>query len=201
MVKSNHSTRTPHDRQRPDTTHSTGVADHGRWSTRRIAFYALFTALAMAASFLEIPLMPAAPWLKYDPSGIVCLVAGFAFGPSAAVIVSILGFLPHVSMDPWGTLMAIIVALVASVPAALIYRRHTTRAGASVALIVGSVLALIAAIGANLVITPLYAHMSMQQVALMIVPVLLPFNVLKLLINAVCTFLLYKPISRAIGHE
>ena len=90
-------------------THSTGVADHGRWSTRRIAIYALFVALAMAASLIELPIFPAAPWLKYDPSGIVCLIAGFAFGPYAAAIVSILGFLPHVFTSPWGALMGMLV--------------------------------------------------------------------------------------------
>ncbi len=60
------------------STHATGVADSGRWSTRRIAVYALFVALSMAVSFIEFPLIPGVPWLKYDPSGIVCLVAGFA---------------------------------------------------------------------------------------------------------------------------
>ena len=52
-------------------SHTTGVADSGRWSTRRIAMYALFVALAMVTSFIEFPITPVT-WLKYDPSGIVC---------------------------------------------------------------------------------------------------------------------------------
>ncbi|KFI58886.1 membrane protein [Bifidobacterium gallicum DSM 20093 = LMG 11596] len=185
---------------RPDTTHSTGVGDSGRWSTKRIAIYALFSALAMAVSFIEIPLMPAAPWLKYDPSGIVCLLAGFAFGPSAAAIVSVIGFLPHVFSNPFGTIMAIIVALALSVPAALIYRGNKTRARAVVALAVGSLCALVAAIVCNLFITPLYAHMSIAQVAAMIVPILLPFNLIKFAIHDVVTFLIYKPVSKLVGR-
>lgn len=185
---------------RPDDAHATGVGDHGRWSTRRIAMYALFVALAMAVSFLEIPLMPAAPWLKYDPSTIVCLIAGFAYGPSAAVIVSILGFLPHIFTNPWGSLMAIVVALALSVPAALIYRRVTTRTGAAIALIVGSICAIIAALLMNLWVTPLYAHMTVQQVAAMIVPILLPFNVIKFAITGIITFLIYKPISHLLNQ-
>ena len=61
-------------------SHTTGVADSGRWSTRRIAMYALFVALAMATSFISFPILPnpAFSFLKYDPSGIVCLIAGFA---------------------------------------------------------------------------------------------------------------------------
>lgn len=191
--------RTPRD-HRPDDAHSTGVGDVGRWSTRRIAMYALFVALSMAVSFIEFPLMPAAPWLKYDPSGVVCLVAGFAFGPSAAAIVSVLGFLPHLFTNPWGTLMSVLVALALSVPAALIYRRRRTRASALVGILVGVLLALVVALGANLVITPMYAHMSMADVAKLIVPVLLPFNLIKFALNGVITFLVYKPISTLLNR-
>lgn len=177
------------------SSHATGVADSGRWSTRRIAVYALFVALSMAVSFIEFPLIPGVPWLKYDPSGIVSLVAGFAYGPAAAAIVSVLGFVPHVFADPWGSLMAIAVALAMSVPAALVYRRMRTRRGALAGIIVGAVVALAVAIIGNLLVTPIYAHMTVEQVAAMIVPALLPFNLAKLAVHGVVTFLIYKPIS------
>ena len=182
------------------STHATGVADSGRWSTRRIAVYALFVALSMAVSFIEFPLMPGVPWLKYDPSGIVCLVAGFAYGPAAAVLVSVLGFVPHVFADPWGSLMAIAVALAMSVPAALIYRRARTRRGALIGIITGAVVALVVAIIGNLLVTPIYADMTVEQVAAMIVPALLPFNLAKLAVHGVVTFLIYKPISNLLNR-
>lgn len=182
------------------STHATGVADSGRWSTRRIAVYALFVALSMAVSFIEFPLIPGVPWLKYDPSGIVCLVAGFAYGPAAAVLVSVLGFVPHVFADPWGSLMAIAVALAMSVPAALIYRRLRTRRGALIGIITGAVVALVVAIIGNLLVTPIYADMTVEQVAAMIVPALLPFNLAKLVVHGVVTFLIYKPISNLLNR-
>jgi riboflavin transporter FmnP len=175
--------------------HDTGVSDSGRWSTRRIAIYALFVALAMATSFIEFPIIPGLPWLKYDPSGIVCLIAGFAFGPSSAVIVSVLGFVPHVLMDPWGTIMAVLVALALSVPAAMVYKVRRTQLGAIAGILLGVVCALIAAILGNLVITPIYAHMSVAQVAQLIVPALLPFNLIKFAIHGVATYVIYKPVS------
>ena len=182
------------------SSHATGVADSGRWSTRRIAVYALFVALSMAVSFIEFPLIPGVPWLKYDPSGIVSLVAGFAYGPAAAAIVSVLGFVPHVFADPWGSLMAIAVALAMSVPAALVYRRMRTRRGALAGIIVGAVVALVVAIIGNLLVTPIYAHMTVEQVAAMIVPALLPFNLAKLAVHGVVTFLIYKPISNLLNR-
>lgn len=181
-------------------SHATGVADSGRWSTRRIAVYALFVALSMAVSFIEFPLIPGVPWLKYDPSGIVCLVAGFAYGPAAAVLVSVLGFVPHVFADPWGSLMAIAVALAMSVPAALVYRRLRTRRGALIGIIAGAVVALAVAIIGNLLVTPIYADMTVEQVAAMIVPALLPFNLAKLAVHGVVTFLIYKPISNLLNR-
>ena len=157
---------------------SWGVSDSGRWSTRRIAIYALFVALAIVTSFIEFPLIPVMPWLKYDPSGIVALTAGFAFGPSAAVIVSVLGFVPHLFVTPWGAVMAAIVALGLSVPAALIYRSHRSQRGAILGLLVGPACALVAATLGNLVITPLYARLCLHQVAALIVPPSLPLILL-----------------------
>ena len=185
---------------RPDNAHSTGVADSGRWSTKRIAMYALFVALSMAVSFVDFPIMPGVEWLKYDPSGIVSLVAGFAYGPAAAAIVSVLGFLPHLFTNPWGTLMAVLVALALSVPAALIYRRNKTRKGAVIGIIVGAIVALVVAIVGNLIVTPFYPHMTTAQVVALIVPALLPFNALKFTIHGVVTFLIYKPISNLLNR-
>ena len=176
---------------RPDNAHSTGVADSGRWSTKRIAMYALF---------IEFPIIPGVQWLKYDPSGIVCLVAGFAFGPAAAVIVSVLGFVPHLFTNPWGTLMAVLVALALSVPASLIYKKNKTRKGALIGIIVGAVVALAVAIVGNIIVTPFYAHMTTAQVVALIVPALLPFNALKFTIHGVVTFLIYKPISNLLNR-
>ncbi|KFJ06062.1 hypothetical protein BITS_0917 [Bifidobacterium tsurumiense] len=185
----------PKNRRRPSAlqAHSTGVADSGRWSSRRIAVYALFVALTAATSFIEVPLL--VPWLKYDPSGIIALVAGFAFGPSAAGIVSVLSFTPHLFTNPLGAIMGMAVGLALTVPAALIYQRFRTRKGALFALIIGSICAIVIAIAGNLVITPIYTGMTVAQVAALIVPVLLPFNVLKMFLHIVCTFIIYKPIS------
>ncbi len=171
-------------------------SSNARWSSEKIAKYALFVALSMAVSFIEFPLIPDFSFLKYDPSGIVCLVAGFAYGPAAAAIVSILGFAPHLFTNPLGTIMAVLVSLGASVTAAIVYKKMHTKEGAIISLISGSVVAIALAIVGNLIITPLYAHMTVSQVAALIIPALLPFNIVKLAIHVVVTMLVYKPISK-----
>lgn len=171
------------------------------WSSEKIAKYALFVALSMAVSFIEFPLIPDLSYLKYDPSGIVCLIAGFAYGPFAAVIVSVLGFAPHFFTNPFGAIMAILVSLGASVSAAIVYKKIRTKEGAIISLVIGSIVAIALAIVGNLIITPLYAHISVEQVAALIVPALLPFNVIKLAIHCVVTMLVYKPVSKLLNYN
>ena len=180
-------------------SHST-TTGQGGWSTRRIAVSALFVAAAMVLSFVEVPIFPAAPYLKYDPSGIIVLVAGFAFGPATGAVVGTLMWLPHFFGNPFGALMGVIANLAMVIPAAAIYRARPTRAGSLMGMGVGLVCFIVACILMNLVITPLYAPgTSVSDVAQLIVPVLLPFNLLKGLINCAITQAVYKTVSKLVG--
>lgn len=188
-----------HSTSRP-ISHSTTGTTQGGWSTKRIALCALFVAVAMVASFIELPIFPPAPWLKYDPSGVVCLVAGLAFGPSTGALVAVLSWLPHLIMNPWGGLMGILCAVALTLPAALIYQHNQTRKDAIIGMVVGAVVTLIVAIVANIIVTPLYAGVTTADVVAMVVPILLPFNVIKVILNCAITLVAYKSISKLVGE-
>jgi len=51
---------------------------------------------------------------------------------------------------------------------------------------------------ANLVITPLFLGVPVSAVKGMILPIIIPFNLIKAGINAVVTFAVYKAVSRFI---
>ena len=180
-------------------THATTAT--GGWSTKRIATTALFCAVAAIATlFLEFPILPGVTFLKYDPSAIVALVAGFAFSPSTGALVSVLPYLVHLATQSgvYGALMAIIATLSLVLPASLVYQRNTSYKGAITGMVVGGVVCLAVVIAANVVITPLYMGAPRETVIGMIVPALLPFNLLKVVINCVVTALVYKPLSKAL---
>ena len=180
-------------------THATTAT--GGWSTKRIATTALFCAVAAIATlFLEFPILPGVTFLKYDPSAIVALVAGFAFGPSTGVLVSVLPYLVHLATQSgvYGALMAIIATLSLVLPASLVYQRNTSFKGAITGMVVGGVVCLAVVIAALIVLTPLYMGAPREAVIGMIVPALLPFNLLKVVINCVVTALVYKPLSKAL---
>ena len=183
-------------------THATTAQGSG-WSTKRIAVTALFCAVAAVATlFLEFPILPGVTFLKYDPSAIVALVAGFAFGPATGLAVSTISYLPHIATQSglYGMVMAMIATVSLVLPASLVYRRNTTFGGAILGMAAGAVVCLVCTILANLVITPIYMGAPTQAVIDMIVPTLLPFNVAKIAINCVVTALVYKPITKALGN-
>lgn len=180
-------------------THAT--TESAGWSTKRIAVSALLCAVAAIATlFLEFPILPGVTFLKYDPSSIVALVAGFSFGPGTGAVVSILPYLVHLATQSgmYGTFMAIVATLSLVLPASFVYQKMTSFKGALIGMGVGAVVCLACCLGANLVVTPLYMGAPVETVMGMIVPVLLPFNVIKIAINCVVTALVYKPLSKAL---
>ena len=193
MATSTHATHSSHD------THSTTVG--GAWSTRRIAITALFCALAFVLTFVEIPIFPPAPWLMYDPSGLVAFVAALAFGPSTGAVVAVLPWVLKTlfSFNPYGHVMAILAGLTLVLPAALIARRVSGPRGLALGMLVGAAASVVACVLGNIVITPLYTAVSTADVIAMIVPILLPFNLIKVVINCVVTALVQKPVSQALS--
>lgn len=193
MAQSAH-TPLSHDR------HSTSAQDG--WSTRRIAVTALLCALSFVLTFVEVPIFPPAPWLKYDPSGIVGLVAALAFGPATGTAAVVLPWLLKTLFvfDPWGHLMAVVANLALVLPTAALARRMQGARGLAAGMAVGAVVSLAACVVGNLVVTPVYAGISTAEVLAMVVPVLLPFNVIKVALNCAGAALVRKPLAGVLGE-
>ena len=174
----------------------------GSWSTRRIATTALFCALAFVLTFVEVPIFPPAPWLMYDPSGIVAFVAALAFGPSTGAIVVILPWVLKTlfTFNVWGHLMAIVAGVALCVPAAVIARRVGGARGLVAGMAAGAIIALVACVVGNIIVTPLYTAVSTADVIAMILPILLPFNALKIVINCVVTALIQRPVTQIVSR-
>ncbi|MGI6104805.1 MAG: ECF transporter S component [Raoultibacter sp.] len=171
-----------------------------RWDTRQLVSMALLCAIGVILSFIEFPLLPGVPWLKYDASAMPAMVSGLAWGPVAGISVGVIGAIIHgiLFADFAGAIMNILVVVCYVLPAALIYKKMRSWKGAVVALAVGCITSTIGALLGNLVITPLYFGMPFEAVVQMIIPVLTPFNLIKAVLNSVLTIIIYKSISNLI---
>lgn len=168
---------------------------------RRLTVLSMLLALALvSAAIINFPLIPAVPFMRYDPADIPIFIATFMFGTSAGlgltVGVAILqGLLVNSDAGPIGIIMHILATGSFVLTAGLIYRHSHTRRGAYWSLVAGSIVMTLVMVGCNLLLTPLFLGAPLKRVIELLLPAIIPFNLLKAAINSILTALLYKPIS------
>ena len=174
-----------------------------KFSTKEIVCMGMFCALAYAVMALS-KLIPVsiAGFLNFDFKDFVIAICGFLFGPLPAIIVTVIVSLIEMitisSTGPIGLLMNVLSTCAFVVPAALFYRSKRKFSSAVVGLILGIVCMAIIMVLWNWLITPLYMGVPRETVVGMLLPVFLPFNLIKGAINAASTLLLYHPIVSAL---
>ncbi len=172
-----------------------------QWLTR----VSVLAALAAVLMFnVQFPLLPSAPFLKFDPSDVPALVAGFALGPAAGMAVAalkdLLYLLAHLSV--W-ELVGVPMSLLASAsmvwPAATLYWMRKTKGRAISSLILAGWVSVCVMTLANWFLLPPFFHwMGLGVPADMtryLVTAVIPFNTLKCALNGLVTFLVYKRVS------
>ena len=176
-------------------------------SVNKIAKLGVLSALGVVLMLLvRFPIFPAARFLEYDGGDISALIGTFLYGPGGGLIITVIVSVIQamtVSADAgWiGAIMHIAATGIMVVSAGLIYRKFRTFKGAVVALIVGSlgmtgVMAIL-----NLIFTPMYMGVSIEMVKGMLLPIIIPFNLIKSIGNSAVTMLVYKSVGRILRAE
>lgn len=170
------------------------------WTPRMMAMTAMLCAIAYVT--VAVGRIPVILFLKYDPKDAIIALGGFIWGPMiscvASVIVSLVEMLTISDNGIWGCVMNIASTCAFACVAAFVYQRKRTLSGALLGLILGSVSMVIVMLFWNYLITPIYMDAPREQVAQMLLPVFLPFNLLKAGLNAGITYFLYKPVITAL---
>lgn len=171
-----------------------------RVNTQKLVVLSLMCALAyLCVCFFRIPVV----WiLKFEPKDVVVTIAAFLYGPASGLLISVVVSLLEmvtISDTGWiGLLMNVLSTVSFSCTAALIYKKWHTLKGAVGGLLAGLLLMTGMMLLWNVLITPLYAGVPRDTVVGMLLPVFLPFNLIKGGINAAITLLLYKSVSRGL---
>ena len=173
--------------------------------TRKLTTIAMLTAVAaVLITLVHFPLFPSAAFLQYDPADVAILIGGFAYGPVAGIIITVLAsFIEAFILGQdgvYGFLMHVIASGVLAIVAGTIYRFRHTRLGGLAALVAGTLAMGLTMMVANHFITPYFMGAPVSVVDGMLIPVILPFNLLKAGINSAITFAVYKTVSRYLIH-
>ena len=175
-----------------------------RESIKKLVVMALLAAMAYLVMVIgRIPMLSAGPLvLSYDPKDVIMLIGGFLFGPiPAALMAIVVAFIEMitVSSTAWiGFLMNLISSCTFVCSASIIYKRNRTVKGAVIGLVVSVVSTTAVMLLYNYFLTPIFMGVPRVAVAAMLVPLFLPFNLIKSAINASVIMLIYKPITTAL---
>lgn len=173
--------------------------------TKKITVIGLLCAMAMVLNLLiSFPIVPAVPFLKFDPKDIIIVIGGFMYGPMTALIISAITSVLEL-LFRGGTILDVLMNMIASCTyactAAFIYKKMHTKQGAMIGLIVGTLFNCVSMVIWNYIVTPIYYGMPREAVVNLLLPGIVPFNLIKCGINSGATLLIYKPIVTALRHS
>ena len=152
----------------------------------------IFTVPILLTSFGAVSVLSLISNLMTVGVTSLCFVGGFVLCVAAAVCPALVPMLaglvrPLISYLLWSA------NIIADLGFGTLHPNNTFGLAA-----LGIVFAVIMAVLGNLVVTPAWLGVPLDAVVAMIVPILIPFNLLKGLLNAILTLIVYKAISNLI---
>jgi riboflavin transporter FmnP len=176
-----------------------------KFNTKRAVTLAMFTALAYASLFV-MRISGVGGFLTFDVKDAIITIAAMIFGPLPGIIISLMvSFFEMISVSgtgPWGFLMNFSSsATFAAVGSSFYYympKLKKTFAGAILGLSCFVVITTGVMLLLNLLVTPIYQNVPVEVVKNMILPLLLPFNLIKTSLSASIVLAVYKSISMSL---
>lgn len=193
-------------------------------NTQFIVKVALMGVVGFLLMALEFPLPFVPPWLKIDISDCAVIISGCGMGPVAATAVAFIkSFLHFLLKNNDGTIVgeiaAFIIAVAISVPTSIIYRKNKTRKSMIIGLTISSIIMVTAGAVLNAyILLPAYSVVfgvpmdGLVEMAAKVNPMIsdirslifvgvIPFNVIKCIILAIFTLLLYNRVEKVVSIE
>lgn len=168
--------------------------------TKKMVTLALLSSLAYVSMlFIKIPIIG---FLSYEPKDAVIALAGLLYGPlsafGVAVVVAAVEMLTLSTTGPFGMCMNILSSAAFACTASYLYHRWGKQ-NLLGAFLAGAAVMVVSMLGWNYLFSPYYMGVSREVIAGMLVPMFLPFNLIKAGLNTAIAWLLLRPLYSAMG--
>lgn len=170
--------------------------------TRMLVLIGMLGAAAfILMATVQIPILPAAPYLRYDPSDVVALLMAFMAGPVPGVAVVVLKdvlYLLFRARSVFGPLANLIAVATFVGVAGWMYQRQASpsRLWLVASCAAGALARILVMIPANFVILNLQFGLTPARVAELLWPVIIPFNALAGALNTALSVAIMLVIAR-----
>lgn len=173
------------------------------YKIKKMVILALISAMAYVITFVcRLPIMPSAPFLDLEFKSAVILIGAYVFGPLSGLVMSfvicLLEMVTFSSTGIIGCIMNILATVSIVCPASLIYKKKRSTSSAIIGIVVGAICMTIAMVLWNYLVTPLYMGIPREAIAEMLIPVFVPFNLIKAGLNGGIALFIFRPLSEAL---
>lgn len=161
-------------------------------NTKKVVLVSILTALSIILSItIYFPILPQAPYLLYDPGDIPLLLISIKIGIVdsllSTLVVSILMALFTGQGGPIGALMHSLASGTLVTVTGIIYRKTKNLI---ISLILGTLSMAGVMVIANIIFTPIYLGVPRSTIYPLLLPVIVPFNIIKAGLNSLITYIL-----------
>lgn len=164
-------------------------------STTKLVFLAMLSAISFILMWLGFPIIPIAPYLKFEPSDVPLMLATVIYGPFAGLLAlsakNLLYFLLH-----GGNIFGIFMNFSASATFLLVLSFFYKRTHFIISAGLATVALALIMIPLNVIIVPLQFGMAFEQVWALVLPVYIPFNLIKGCLNTALFILIWSLINK-----
>ena len=166
----------------------------------RMTQMGVLTAVAIVlVALVRIPLIPVAQFLVYDMADVPVLIGTLLLGTVPGLIILLLVSVIQMllfSADGWiGLVMHFVASGALVVLVGLFYRRRRKMRDAILGMVLGTVAMTAVMIPMNLIFTVEFLNTPRQVVVDMLVPAIIPFNLLKGGLNCIIAGLLFQALT------
>ncbi len=173
-----------------------------KYDVLKTAQMGMLVAISIVSLYL-IPLFsffPSAPYLQYDVADVPVLVGTMLFGPGAGLLIlALVSILQGITISAAGGWVGIVMHFCASgalvLVAGIIYKKWKTLCSLVVGLVLGSLSMTAIMIPLNLFLTSRFYGIPYEAVKDLLVPVTIPFNLIKAGLNSTITAILFFPLK------
>lgn len=163
---------------------------------------ALLSALSIVLLLLiHFPIIPMASFLEYEPADVPVLIGGFMYGPLAGLVITVaVALIQALTVGAAGGWVGFVMHTIATgtlvLVSSFIYKKVHTFKGAIIGLVAGSLCMTLIMIPSNLFFTVNFYGYPYDAVKGLLLPAIIPFNLIKSFANSIIVMLVYKSLSK-----
>lgn len=175
-----------------------------RESTLRLTLMAMLAAMAVVVGLWKFPILPTASYLEFDFADVLIHLCTLMFGTLPGLCVLLVVSLIQAFLlggNGWvGLVMHFVASGAVVVIIGTVCAKKQTIGRLCAALAIGTLAQTLIMIPMNYIFTPILFGVDTQMVTAMLLPAIIPFNLIKAGINCICTGIIFKVLTPVISR-